>query len=131
MDRVALITSIVFMALVSVRTLLSLVAPRLHHATATRFYNRPGKRYGYLALALYGAIVLAGGASPAYLVVGYMTVGALYDYFFTLFPEQSRSMIEEGERDRGRLWVFAYAVPLAMVILLALQLGGVLPAAGR
>ena len=126
MDRIALVTAIAFMALVSLRTVFSLVAPRLHHAVASRFYDRPGKRYAYLALAVYGAIVLLCGTSPAYFVVGYMTVGALYDYFFALFPEQSKSIIEEGEKDRGRLWFFAYAVPATMVLVLVLQLADVL-----
>lgn len=126
MDRIASITAIVFISMVSLRTVLSLIAPRLHHETASRFYNRPGKRFIYLAISLFGAILLISGTSPVYLVIGYMTFGALYDYFFTLFPKQSSEMIAEGEARRGRLWLFAYAVPGAMVILLVLYFVGIL-----
>jgi membrane-bound ClpP family serine protease len=116
------IVATVSITLFSLRTLLLLLKPDLHARLVATFYVSKTKRVVYLALFLFGAWLILFETTISHFIVALVTIGALYDYLFTLFPEQATLLINEAEAHWKRAWVFAVAVPLVSAVWLYLFL---------
>jgi len=112
MSKTAEITAGIFVVMISLRALLSLVLPARHKRIAARFYREGSRvRYFYLVLFFLASALLIREASITGFILALMAIGFLYDYFLSLFPEESGRIVEKGQAEKARLWFFGYAVP--------------------
>lgn len=113
MSKTATIISGIFIGMVSIRALVSLLFPGFHEKLASRFYRKGGRgKYLYLVLFLLAAGLLIRETSIIVFILALMTIGFLYDYFLSLFPEESEHIVKKGQEDRKRMWLFGYVIPL-------------------
>jgi hypothetical protein len=108
----------VFISLFSLRALLLVFKPDRHAQLVAKFYVAPKRRYLYLVIFLFGAGFLIATTSIAHFILALVTIGALYDYLFALFPEQAAVLITAAETERRKVWFFALVVPLVSAIWL-------------
>lgn len=117
MNKIVTVSSGIFIAMVSLRAIMSLILPKLHSRITARFYRQGGKsKHLYMVLFLLAAGLMVWETSITGFILALMTIGFLYDYLFALFPEESEKIVEKGQQDKKRLWLFAYVVPLGSAV---------------
>ena len=85
-------------------------------------YDSKLKRYIYLVIFLGGSLLLLTKLNIAEYAVAVLTIGALYDYFFTLFPRASGELVKVSMENKSKMWFFGILFPSVMAVSVILYL---------
>jgi hypothetical protein len=92
------IVALVLGSMIGLRMLLSLIRPKTHRSVAFNLYNKNAvipKRIFYVIVSLVCSYLLIKETSIVYFVLAAFAIGAIWDFYNTLFQWPETSEIEE------------------------------------
>jgi len=83
----------------------------------SKLYKHPITKTIYFTIHLFASILLLTEVSAAGYIVAVLAIGSLYDYFFAVFPDQSRELVLTSMASKQKMWYFGIAFPLIMLVM--------------
>jgi len=111
------VTAGIFVMMYTVKMLGWLLGVKRIHERIKTLYKHPITKTIYFTIHLFASLLLLTEVSIAGYIVAVLAVGALYDYFFAVFPEQSRELVLTSMASKQKMWYFGIVFPLIMLLM--------------
>ena len=111
------VTASIFIVLYTIKMLGWLLGVKRIHERIKTLYKHPITKTIYFTIHVFASLLLLTEVSAAGYIVAVLAIGGLYDYFFAVFPDQSRELVLTSMASKQKMWYFGITFPLIMLVM--------------
>ena len=119
-DKSILVIAVLFATLYMIKMIGWLTGSEKVQQRIMKLYNKKIKKIIYFLIFIFTSFLLLTKLTIVEYIVAVLAIGALYDYFFSLFPEQSAELVSESIKNKSKMWFFGVSFPILLAIGLIL-----------